>query len=166
MSGFFETPLPYPPHSSVVGRGNNPHAWWWYQESGCAQPTAEERNNPLIKSFGPAAFRLKVGSIAHYVCRMATDYNPACRSLFSGLWAANDFPNPPAGRLIHDGWFAGGLVVADVFEKKAGFAGAVDCSSPGAPGEICAVHVVSGLSSGPIRIVASFLPSHDDAGCF
>jgi len=32
---------------------------------------------------------------------MATDHNIACRSRFSGHWAAIDFSNPSAGRFIH-----------------------------------------------------------------
>ena len=97
---------------------------------------------------------------------MATDHNPACRNRFSGFWAANEFSNPPVGRWIRNGRFAGGLVVAEVSEQRTGFAYAVDDSEGGASGEICAVRVVPGLSSESIRIVASFLPSNDDAGGF
>jgi len=101
-----------------------------------------------------------------YVCRMATGHTLARRSGFSGLWPAKGFSISPVGRFIHGRWFAGGLVVAGVFEEKAGFANAADCSSRGAPGEIFGVHVVSILSSGPIHIVASLLSSHDDADRF
>src|SRR6266498_2143676 len=97
---------------------------------------------------------------------MATDHNPACRSRFSGFWTVDEFSNPLAGRSVRGGWFDGGLVVAIVFEKQAGFADAAEYSARGAPGEICAVRFVSGLSPGSIRVVASLLPPHDDAGCF
>ena len=30
-----KSPLPDPPHFFVVGRGNRPRAWWWYQDAPC-----------------------------------------------------------------------------------------------------------------------------------
>src|SRR5438128_7292059 len=28
-----KSPRPDPPHFSVVGRGNRPRTWWWYQDA-------------------------------------------------------------------------------------------------------------------------------------
>src|SRR3989442_15345357 len=33
LSRSIEIPLPASPHFSVVGRGNRPRAWWWYQDA-------------------------------------------------------------------------------------------------------------------------------------